>query len=520
MTYPDPIDKSTPPESTSPYIDYTAQDYVSMKRHLVSMASTKFGDKFNRFFEHDFGIMILEFIAAMHDQQSFKMDFLANESFYTTAILPKNIIKHAKRWSYSPRERTGARYKMAATVVKPYSFDIVIPAGFRISTSGFDADVVYVELYLADGNMEPIYDQNIVIPRGVSSITNIVGLEGQYSSINVNGQGVQFQSIQISDQLVIPNSIMVEVDGVPWRREEIFAANGPEQIFKLDRDEKTGLWYILTGDGVNGAVFPEGSVVQVEYRIGGGSRGNLPSGYIDVTQAIVTAGEGSSTVNFANIEKGFGGGDEETVSEIRRNLPYWIKSQGRLVTLDDYSLHARRFSSNSGRVARARAYLRSSGCAANIIDVFVLENSMLDKPPVTPSDSLIVSLTQSIEEIADCTHHVCVKKGTVVPFNVLVQARMPSSYSSKKSMIESSIKNVILDHFKSSDWDFGSKIRKSDMSRIIEMQINEIDTDCKIEMYPGYSLEENGDFMTRHYQFAYPKNIDINIEFSNKRNWS
>jgi hypothetical protein len=515
-SFSDPISLGTTSQATMPSLDYTAQDYEATKRYLVGLAIERYGDRYNNLVEHDFGIMLMEFIAALHDKQSLKMDMVANEAFYPTAILPKSIRRHARRVGYVPRSSTAARYRIAATVVQPYDFDIVVPAGLRLATGGSDGRVLFVELYAADDEMNPIVDEDIVIPAGTDAASNIVGIEGQSTSFESDGNGEPFQSFPIPDQSVLLDSVRFEVDGTEWRRLESFAVSGPQKVFKVDSDDKTGDWYVVVGDNASGAVAPLGSKVVVRYRTGGGLRGNVPSGFINVTQAVAVPGTGvNATVTFSNLGRGYGGGEEETPIEIRRALPNWIKSQGRLITLDDYTSFATRYYSGAGRVAKARAYLSRAGCAANVVNVFMVEEGSSSGLPVSPSDTLVRSLREACEDIADCTHHICVRPGTIVMFDVKVHLTLPTSMSSRRGPIETAARGSVAEHFDLNLWNFGLPLTVKGLSARVGSAIPNSIIDVRYDMHPGFSTDPSGNYKTKYNELVRPGSIEVIIDWSN-----
>lgn len=516
--YSDPISQGTNTAPAAlPSLDYTAQDYGTIKRFLVTLAAKHFGDQYNNLVEHDFGVMLLEFIAALHDHMSFKVDFAANEAFYNVAIQEKSVRRHARKMGYIPRAASAARYEIVATVVRPYEFDVVIPSGFRIAQGGSDGRILYIELYAADEDGSPIADRDIVIPAGTDSITNIVGLEGQSTTVESDGTGEPFQSFTLPEGNVLPESVRLEVDGTEWSRVDIFAINGPEKVFKVDQDDRTGQWYVVVGNDRSGSVVPLGARAIVRYRTGGGLRGNVPAGFINISQAVPVPGTGvNASVTFSNITRGYGGGEAETIEEIRQNLPFWIKSQGRLNSLEDYTSFASRFLAPTGRVARGRAYLRNSGCAGNVIDLFIVENGSPGKPPVAPSDSLMRSLREECEDINDCTHHLCVRRGTIVSFDTRVHLTLPTALSIKRSALEALAKTSVESYFSLQLWNFGMPLLPNDLSRYLGSIIPQALVDVRFDMYPGFSTEPDGSYKAMHNELVRPASIEITVDFSNQ----
>src|SRR5205814_5055972 len=102
-------------------------------------------------------------------------------------------------------------------------------------------------------------------------------------------------------------------------------------------DRTTG--EIRFGDGVNGAIpvsndqNPTESVIAVEYRFGGGKRGNVPAGAV---KTLLTSITGVDESHVANLFSAGGGREEETLDEAKKRAPRTIKSRCRAVTNDDF----------------------------------------------------------------------------------------------------------------------------------------------------------------------------------------
>ena len=493
-------------------IDYTAWDYDSIKSMLIDLAKRKFPNTWNNLTEHDFGVLLIEFMAFVSDAQSFKLDYYLGESFYATAILDKSIRRHARGLGYKPRPRRASRFEFVASVQEPFSVDITIEPGRRISTSAKDGQGLFCELYLADDFGDPIEDKPIVIPAGTTHFSKIVGIEGESSSIDTSGDGTPFQKIKIEDNNVIPTSIRVYVDGVEWSQVDAIVEMGPRPVFRIDQDDRTNQYFVVSGDGIRGAVFPETGTVLISYRKGGGERGNVPAGYFLASQNVrVPEAKLGAPISFTNRTPGRGGDDGETAEEIRLGMPIWFASQNRLVTLEDYNFFASNFASdNAGRVAKARAYLARAGCSANIINVYVLEYVSRAEVDI-PSDKLLKRLSEAIDAKKMVTQHVCVKPGQAVFVDVQVHARSSNITSSRRPEVERQLRNAVAGFFELSNWTFGKQFSTSALHRYLGSTREVEEFIISAVMDPGYDIVE-GTYATRDWELIRPRTIEVSLE--------
>jgi len=518
FTFSDPLAASAENQGQQqlPAIDYTAWDYPAIKRMLYRIARNLFGDKYNNFVESDFGVVALEYLAAHGDFISFKTDYIANEAIFLTAALPKNIKRHARGRGYRPRPRMSAYYGMAITVPQAYPVDIIIQPGFSIQNNvGIDGNILAFQVYVADENGDPIEDEDIVLPAGSTSNTNIVGVEGETRAIQIEGTGQPFQTISLPEQNILPHSIRLFVDSARWTEVETLYNQGPAQVYRVDVNDRDDRYFVIGGDGNRGMAFPEGSRVEVVYRVGGGQRGNIPSGFINITETVAVPVQGiSAPITFVNRTRGRGGDDGETVDEIRANLPFFWKRQNRLTALEDYTSFATTYYDEGiGRIAKARSYLRHAGCSANIIDIFTVEY-VNNTSIVRTSDRLIESLSGAIESKKMATHSVCIKPGRIVETNVRVFANFPRSYSIRKAEMESLVNAAIDFFFSIETWTFGRPLRPSEASKLILSGTPATNVRVDFELDPGFEMNEDGSYSTAHNELIRPRAPEINVSFT------
>ena len=65
-------------------LNYTNQDFWSMKARLISFIKERFGNEFNDFVESSLALMLIENWSFIADTLSFKIDQIANEVFIDT----------------------------------------------------------------------------------------------------------------------------------------------------------------------------------------------------------------------------------------------------------------------------------------------------------------------------------------------------------------------------------------------------------------------------------------------------
>ena len=88
-------------------LNYTSQDYWSLKTRLIDYIKQNFEDDFTDFVESSLAIMLIENWAFLADTLSFKMDQIVNELFIDTVTEVENAFRLSKL-EYQLSNRTHA----------------------------------------------------------------------------------------------------------------------------------------------------------------------------------------------------------------------------------------------------------------------------------------------------------------------------------------------------------------------------------------------------------------------------
>lgn len=443
-------------------LNYTNQDFWSMKNRLVSFIQQNFGDKFSDFVESDISMMLIENWAFIADTLSFKMDQIANEIFIDTVTEKENAFRLSNLIGFRPQPPIASRALFSAAIQNPLTSDLIIPSPLDLSvvTSG---RAINYELFPADQNNMPIFDQDIIIPAGNVVNASIIGLEGKTFTNFFVGNGQANQTYTTSENPVIFDSVRVTVDGVVWQIVDYFTDSQPRKEFRVDYDSEYRA-FIIFGNNKSGLIPTIGSSIQVTYRKGGGVVGNITSGSVQ-TQTIINSDTlpFSVPINYTNYTRGEYGYEGDTIDDIRDKLPRYVRMQDRLVTGNDYKTFADLFATPyNGQIGKSVAVLRNYGCSANIIDLYVLARD----PQITltiASSTLKVELQNAIEEKKIFTDYVCIKDGKIITVDMDIEVIVSRSYRKFEDEIREKIKRRITEFFALANWEFGETLRDLDI---------------------------------------------------------
>jgi len=135
------------PQANLISLNYTNQDFWSMKSRLIDFIKERFGKDFNDFVESSLAIMLIENWAFIADTLSFKMDQIANEIFIDTVAEVENAFRLAKLVGFKPQPPIAARSLWTARLNNPVTTDVVVPAPFDIDVTA-GSESISIELSL------------------------------------------------------------------------------------------------------------------------------------------------------------------------------------------------------------------------------------------------------------------------------------------------------------------------------------------------------------------------------------
>jgi hypothetical protein len=462
-----PYDVSTPLAITNiANFNYTNQDFWSMKSRMIDFVKERFIDDFNDFVESSLAIMMIENFAFVADTLSFKIDQLANEIFIDTVAEIDNAFRLSLLVGFEPTPPIAARSLWTAQINTELTEDAVIPAPYPFTVGTPDGSI-NMELFPADSENNPILDEGIIIPAGKTLISSVVGLEGQTRDETFSSNGAPNQTYVLSFSSVILDSVRVFVDGVQWEQVDYFTDSQPRREFRLQYNSDYSA-FIIFGDNRAGMIPTQGAAIFVSYRIGGGTIGNITTGSV-TTQTVLTTGvfPFNLPVIFNNYTRGEFGYNGDTLEDIRRKLPEYLRTQNRAVTGLDYKTLADQFvTPYHGQVGKATAVLRNYGCAANIIDIYILAREDLNDL-AEASNELKVDLEEMYEVTKMFTDHVCIRDGVIIEVDITIDALADRNQRKFEEETRTRIARRLADYFDLVNWEYGQDLQDTDLIKVL-----------------------------------------------------
>ena len=447
-------------------LNYTNQDFWSMKSRLVAYIKEKFGTEFNDFVESSLGMMLIENWSFIADTLSFKTDQIANEVFIDTVTELENALRLARLVGFEARPPIAGKSLWSARVQTSYNIDLEIPTPFPIDILNNNVTTT-IELFPSDSLNRPIYDENIYLTSGTLVNSNIIGLEGRTYNDTFGALGGTDQAYLLTYNPVLLDSIRVSVDGVKWDQVKYFTESAPRREYRIEYNSDYSV-YIVFGNNRAGYIPPTGSTIQVVYRVGGGPSGNIVSNFVNTQYLASIPGEiYSAVINLTNYTKGEYGYSGDTIDDIRYKLPIYNQTQNRCVSGGDYKTYANLFTTPyNGIMGKANAVLRHSGCSANIVELFILakvNNIDLQKS----SSQFKYEFEEYMSENKMMTDYLSVLDGEVISSDISVNVVMDKYYKKFEDEIKTNMLLRIENFFSLNNWDYEQNLRDVDIIKAL-----------------------------------------------------
>lgn len=465
------------------YIDYTSQDFDSIKQSVLEYVQAVYPLDYNNFIESDFGIMLIEVLAYIGAMNTFKADFNAHQNFIRLARRRSSVSNLLSLIGVSLKGPTAA-YASARLTVENDSVRIRLQPNDRtvsVKSPEDGSNVVYTLYKTVNGKVDdsdPDGKIEIQVTEASKTFDTLVLQEGtlvRETQEIENNLGVV--TVPLSNGPIIEGSVSVfvqDANSQNWSQYDqvdniYFASGSNDSVFQLITDEEFN-GSILFGDGVVGSLPSIGSTVRVYYRVGGGSRGNIQNEYINIEVSCETDdGVGtykSDTAVLENVSEGTGGSNAETVEKAKRYAPLTFRRQDRLVTLEDIKSFGNSYLGTFGTVGKVTAATRKAYGSANIIDIYTLEKANdLQLRRATPQFKL--DLLDEMNKKKMITTEFVMVDGLIRTLDLVVTLKIDSGLQQTESIIKNKARNIIQDFFNVDNMDYGKSVYLQDLNREI-----------------------------------------------------
>ncbi len=284
--------------------DTLLQDSLAIKNKYPNLIDWDLGN-----LNDPLGVILEAYLRAIVKDAYFG-NVLAQEFSMGTALTKDAVFEKAFLAGYSPTLRVSSSCLMNLTIASGTNYTIE-PFKLVLKGSNNSGGVVYFE------NEEQIV---LGTQAGETDLTDVSFIEGRTKVVRSVGKNTPFESRVIQDS-VIDGTVILTVNGTIWS--EVFTIKettlATDLVYEL-RHLGSNTYQLIIGDGVHGALLPEGSNVSIKYRSGQGSGGNILTYYLD-TIFVTPSARVTKASNRTNVDRASGGQDLEDIE--KANFRNW-----------------------------------------------------------------------------------------------------------------------------------------------------------------------------------------------------
>ena len=467
-------------------VNFAATDFLTLRQSLIDYAKVVYPDDYKYFVESDLGMMFLELAAYMGAVMSMKADMLANENFLATAQQRSSVKKLLELIGISMKGPLSSAADAKVTFTLPTG-DLVIDPTERVKTitSPEDGGSLSFTLYKVgeNGLVDIVNSQGVIalpaseaddydsVANTGSVWSNLAIQEGAYVSESGDFAATDgIKTIALTQGPVVEGSVGLYVDspdedttGAYKQVPNIYYASGSsDKIFEVVYDDDYRAT-IVFGDGAAGVSPEDTASFRVEYRVGGGSRGNIGKDFINTTLVDRTKAKSGT---LTNTSKATGGSNAETIDHAKKYAPLNFRRQDRLVTLEDYTVFSNTFISNFGTVGKAKAATRKAYASANVIDIYVLEKAS-DIQLQRATTNFKTQLLNAIAPKKMATDDVVIVDGLIRTLDLAVSLRIDKEEEENQDAIKNKVRDKLLRYMSADNRDFGEDVNVAELNRQI-----------------------------------------------------
>lgn len=328
--------------TTNTDVDYIQKDFNSVVDAIINFANVNYGPgtSANRlwttFNADSFSRNWLEIVAFVSDVFFFYFDNQATQAYLQTASVRSAVKDIAKQFGFTPASATSSSGTAQFIVTGPGT----ISRGYRVMASNgaeffLTSDVVAIAAGAVSGSVL----QGVVTTENFSS-QGLQSEEFDLQALNVIRDLENLNPLDISPQVTVNGNEYTlvssfikhngtDTDAVIDSLGNVIGGGG--RVFTLE-ERPNGTPYIKFGDGVFGRKLNPGENVQIIYRTGGGSVGNIAKQTLNTLISVNPIV--SSVTNNADFS---GGADEQSIEQLRQLIPASLRTLERAVSEQDYS---------------------------------------------------------------------------------------------------------------------------------------------------------------------------------------
>lgn len=461
-----PLQIPSPIGAALPLVGRTYDEVKAMLVAYFRQRATRYQD----WTEASLGVLLLETMAYAQSLGLFTLDTLGQEVYIPTIRDPRNMRLATKSIGYEMAGPAAASVDLrVVTASIELAEEVVIAAGTKITSDTGIIFEVLEEVTIVATDNEP-HANWLVNGEQVSNTIYLSVTQGETLSVTLEGTGQIGQAFALPKSPVLDGSIIVEVDGVPWKDVESLVVGDLDDVNNTDIYEsevdELGRGILRFGDGTNGGIPVQGAEIVVTYRVGGGASTNVAALAISGPLVAVLDGQAGS-IDVVNDTQATGGADAESVEHARYFAPRLLSTGGRAVSYGDYFAYANGYHVEGvGTIAKAGILADPTDGISNVVTVYVFGADSTGALVSPVSTSLREALRTFLQSRADTAVKVVVRDGHVVPVDIRLRIRVSPGFDPQ--VVSDEVRSRVLGIFLEEETKYANRLRGSRVTDVVQ----------------------------------------------------
>ena len=167
--------------------DFQSYDFDNLRRTMINYLRQNYPEDFNDYIESSEYLALIEMIAFLGQNISFRVDLNARENFLETAERRESILRLARMLSYNPRRNQAANGLLKLSTIKT-SEAIIDSSGVNLASTVIkwndQANSSYFEQFIKILNSALPVTNNIGNPLKSASIANVITQQYRFNATN------------------------------------------------------------------------------------------------------------------------------------------------------------------------------------------------------------------------------------------------------------------------------------------------------------------------------------------------
>ncbi len=301
------------------WVSYIDRSYEQIKTNVLTKFQSLVPDITDHS-ESNIWVKGISIWSGMTEMLGYYIDNRAREVFLPVLRRFSSAVRLARLVDYRVKGSAPATVDLLFTTNLPVNIPVSIPAGTICKTAD---------------NVQFVTTESAIIGVGQSSAQVKASQYTQVSGAILGTSNGTSDQVFESFSDVADSTMTISVNSVNWSPVDTLAYSIPtSQHFVCAMDENQ-VMSVVFGDGVNGAIPQAGQDIVASYQTTLGSAGNVAAQLINTIVSTLTV-EPGITISVTNNQKATGGVDAETIQQLRKSIPYSVRTKYRSVTEQDF----------------------------------------------------------------------------------------------------------------------------------------------------------------------------------------